>query len=110
MKIKTPQTLANITTLDDLVKYSSQTSNDIVSVINGNIGFTDNCKTALVTVTFKGAETQAVDHSLGLTPAGYLISGRSTNIQVFDGAGDTTGSKISLQSTGAGVVKVLLFA
>lgn len=109
-KVKVIQDISNITTLDDLVRYSSIITNSIVSAVNGGLDFTDNCNVSNVSVTFPAANVQVkVTHTLNRIPQGYLVAGRATNLQVFDGTSAMNSSEIFVQSSAAGTAKLLIY-
>lgn len=110
MKVNAPLTTSNITTLDDLVRYSSQAITALVDAVNGKISATDNLQASLQTVAFPSATTLTVNHGLGVMPIGYVIISKSTTAQVWDGSGGLTPSTVSLQSDGAVTVKILVLA
>lgn len=109
-KIKTPLTVSNTQTLEELRRYSSQVFDLIVDTINGRISLSDNIQATIKSVTFSGSGvTVSVDHGLGITPSGYFVVGSSTGIIVFDGNKDSNGSQVYVQATGAGTAKILIF-
>lgn len=110
MKISGIQDLANVESWEDLRRFSSQIINRLVDAVNGKLSFGDNLESSQISVTFSAANsTISVDHTLRRIPSGYIVTGRSANIQVFDGNTPNTDKKIYLQSSGAGTAQVLVF-
>lgn len=110
MKVTATQDFSNVQTFEDLRRYSSAAVNSLIAVVNGNIGFSDNCSANLLGVTFVAANTQySFDHSLGRVPAGYLPASLSANMVLFSGKTQNTVNKIYLQSSAIGNGKVLVF-
>lgn len=109
MKINGPTDVSNVGTWEELRRFAGSAIRDIITVINGGVDLVDNCATRSLTVTFTAAGSVTVDHGLGRVPRGYVIVGRTTNIQVFDGVTLSTDKLLSLQTSGAGVVRILVF-
>ncbi len=110
MRFKIPVAISNLQADEDLVRYTSQVFDMIQTLFAGNIGFVDNCKTALVSVTFARANTQqAVTHALGAIPKGYFQVGSTVAGSIFSGNGGANSSYIYLQASVAGTYNVLIF-
>lgn len=110
MKIKTIQDVSNVEKWEDLRRYCSQIFQAIVTTINGDIDLVDNCTTTFLTYTFAAPNTTyAVDHTLGKTPNGYIMVSSTSSNTVFDGQGTNNSSKIFLQASAIGTVKLLIF-
>lgn len=110
-KIKTPLTISNVETLEDLRRYTSQALDEIVGAINGRISLSDNVQATIKSVTFSGANaTVSVDHGLGTSPSGYFVVGLSTAITVFDGNRSSDSANLYVQASGAGTARLLIFA
>jgi hypothetical protein len=110
MRVTTIQDISNVDNLPDLVKFSSQMINQIMTVLSGRVGFLDNCATQLITVPFTVANTEVLsNHTLGFVPNGYLIAGKSVSMDVYDGVSLNTTNKIYLRSSAIGTAKVLVF-
>src|SRR6267142_6463697 len=76
----------NVTSLDDVQRFISQTITQIVTIVNGKATFTDNIDCRLVNVTFTASavDTQ-VTHNLGRTTVGYFLTGSSTPMSIYIG-------------------------
>lgn len=109
MKIQTVLSLSNIKTLEDLVRYTSQFSDATVSIVNGRLDFS-NFFAQTVSVTFSVVNaTVGVPHTLGKIPTGYIDSGKTTAIMVFDGNQPNTSTTLFVQASGAGTARLLVF-
>lgn len=110
MKVKSTQDCSNVTSWEDLRKFSSTALQDIISQVNGNIDLLDNCNTVHIGVTFMAGNTETkFNHMLDRVPTGYIVTELSANMVLFKGATPNTSSLIYLQSSAAGSGKVLLF-
>lgn len=109
-KIKTPQSLSNIKSLEDLVRYVSRTTDQVTSLLNGRINLADNASTEILSVTFPGANVNvSISHGLGRTPSGYTVVGRDSVINVYNGSEPNTDSVLNLRSSGAGTAQIMIF-
>lgn len=111
MKFTLPIKLSNLRAGDqDFVRWVSQIFDQVFTIFNRNISFTDNCKTSLVSVAFASANTQqAVTHNLGKTPVGYIIVESQGTGVVYDGATSWTNQYMYLQCTAIETKKLLIF-
>jgi len=110
MKLKTVQSISNLTELPELIQFLSGFQQDVVTTLNGNLSLVDNTNGTLISVTFSAASTTVqVSHLLKRTPTGYIVAGRSANIQVFDGNQSNTTQFLYVQSSGAGIAKLYIF-
>jgi len=110
MKMTSSKDINNVASWIEARPYLAQTLSEMIAVINGNVGLTDNCQTSLVTVSVTAADTDTVvEHKLGKTPQGYLIAGNSANVTVYDGATANTDSKLYVRASGATMLKLLVF-
>lgn len=109
MKIKTAVNLSNLTTLEEVNRYYPQSITSIVEAINGNLSFQDNLSTNIQSITFPSASTSvAVTHNLGKLPVGYVVIGKSGNVQIWDGTPAADTQKIYLQASGAVTATVMV--
>jgi hypothetical protein len=92
-----------------LRKYSSTLLKDISDLLNSKLTFRDNFAANLSSVTFSGAVEARLSHSLRRMPTGYIVYGKSADINVYDGATANTTENLYLRASGAGTVKVLVF-
>lgn len=109
-RIKVPQTLSQTKTFEELRKYVSQMTDQLLPAFNGNISLVDNASTMTIQVTFPGANTEVGTlHGLGRVPNGYIVVGRTSTISVFNGTTPNTTTNIYLQASGAGIATVMVF-
>ncbi len=110
MKISGYQKLANLTTLEDLIKFTSIDMDLLATILSGNLDLVANCNTALVSVSFaKANTTYPFTHGLARVPQGYFSAGMSANMVIFNGTTVNNLTQIFLQSSAVGSGKVLVF-
>lgn len=111
MRITVPIRLNNLETSDPaFMVYLSQLINQMQDILNGHIGFIDNCNTAIMKINFVSANTtQAFTHGLNRIPNGYILVGAGAATQIYDGTQANTTQTLYLQSTVATSVKILVF-
>jgi hypothetical protein len=110
VKIQSPKSPTNVEDWIELKRFTSIALDDILSVLNGNIGFTDNCLTTLVSVTIGTANKDVeVRHNLGFTPNGYIVAGLTKNMVIFDGTQAATKTTLYVQGSASGVARLLVF-
>jgi len=110
MKFTLPVNFSNLEANKDFVRWAAQVFESIYSLFNRNISFVDNCKTSLVSVTFAASNTQqAVPHTLGKIPTGYMTVGSASSGVVYAGASQSTTQYIYLQCTTAETKNLLIF-
>lgn len=110
MKIKVPQSVSNTETFEDLRKYSAQVLDQLVTAVNGKISLSENLDSAIVTVTFNGAnQTVAAQHTLGRVATNYILVGSSVAMDIFDGNKDNENNVLYIQSNAAGTARVMVF-
>jgi hypothetical protein len=111
MKFKLPISLSNLDAAsDDFVKYVSQAVDLFTTIINGEVDFRDNCKTTIAKITFSSADMeQAVEHSLGRIPYGYIMIGSLAATQIYNGVSQNTTKALYVRSSVATTVSFLIF-
>jgi hypothetical protein len=88
-----------------LAKFVEQ----VAFIINGNLSITD-LKVEKYSVNFPTAlEEIGVSHNLGRVPVGYLVIGKSANMNVYNGVNNWTMKSLFLRSDAAGVATILVF-
>lgn len=102
-------TISNLKTPADIQRYTAISLQSIINAINGGLTFVENISGAFSTCTFSGAGEEAIPHGLGRVPQGYLVSGRSTSITIYNGQNANTSSVLYLRSSGAGTINVFIF-
>lgn len=116
MRIKAPKGLENLSSWEELRTYVSINLLDLIADYNGSVDIIDNLKTYQASVVFPGANMAVkVTHTLGVKPRGYIVVGKSANINVFDSTQNqnssifSTENEIFLQASGAGTASVLIY-
>lgn len=110
MKIKPPQTVSNLKDLDQMVRFSSQTLDLIVTEINGRLIFGENIRGQLLTVTFPVANVDvAVPHALGRVPDGYFLTGANAAMSLYDGSIANNSQNAYLRTSAFGTARIFLF-
>jgi len=110
MLIQTPRAVDNCDDWEELKRFTALTLKDIVNLINGNINLTENCQARLVEVVCGVPNIDVrVNHNLGVVPSGYLVSGRTANMVIYDGQGKASATDIFIRASAAGTVKILVF-
>lgn len=110
MKLNAVQNISNVTTVSDLARYASIVFEQIESILNGGVTFTDNFQSAIVSVTFSAANTQVqIAHSLGRIPVGYILTKASAAMIIYDGGSANTANDIFLKSSAIGNAQILVF-
>lgn len=109
-RIQSSAAVANVTTLEDLRRFTQIWLDNATDVINGNLEFGTNIKSAIVEHTFAAANTNfAVSHNLGRVPLGYIQAGANVAVSIYDGTGTNTDKIINLKASAISNVKLLLF-
>lgn len=110
MKIQTQANPGNVTSWEELRRWTGVNCDQVSRAINGGIDLIDNCSTISVSVTIEAANSDTkVTHGLERMPNGYIVIGKSGNITVFDGTAASTTSELYIQATATGTVKLLVF-
>lgn len=112
-KIKTPLTVSNVETWENLRRYCAQFFGEIVSTINGRLTFSENMDTYLTTATFGVSVgiTAAVQipHTLNRVPTGYIVYKQSAALNVYDGGTANTDKNLYLKSGTTGTIGLIIF-
>jgi hypothetical protein len=110
MKITAIDDISNVADVDQVKRFVTQFQINCKEVVNGNIDFTDNCRTALVSVTFTATNTNtSVSHGLGRVPRGFILVGSSVAMNVYNGSGTTDGTSLSVKADATGTASLLVF-
>lgn len=111
MKLTIPINTTNLDPEDPLFsQFITQLFDQILTVLNGEIGFTDNCKVSLATCVFNTPNVeQAFTHNLNKIPSGYIQMGSVLAAQVYDGVSKNTNQIFYLRSSVATTVRLLIF-
>lgn len=110
-RLKTYQDLSNVEGLEELQKFISQMTKDIVDTINGKINVADNLECRVVSVTFSQANVdKMVNHKLGRIPSGFIQVSPSVALTVYTGSGASDENNIFVKSSAAGSASIMVFA
>jgi len=110
-KFKSFTTLSNLRTVEDISRYYSIIVDQLESILNGGIGFSDNLQSSISSVVFSTANSEViVPHGLKVAPLGYVILTRSAALVVYDGSTEWTTEFISLKASASGTAKVMVIA
>ena len=107
--IKTPQTVSNTTSWEELKRFIAQVVEPLVTEVNGRLQFTSNMQTTLTTITFTATNTDTpIDHGLGSVPVGWFLVSPSAAMQVYQVTASTD-KVLTLRSSAIGTAQVLAF-
>lgn len=110
MKVKTVQTVSNLQSWEELRRFVSIQTQDILDAINGRLSIIENCQTKLVSVKFSAVNTTLeVSHGLGFIPNGYILAGSDAACILYDGNQPANTSSIFLKSSAVCTARVLFF-
>lgn len=95
---------------EDLPKHLSFFADEVVNKVNGGLDFATNINCKLISITFSaGATNTSIAHGLNRLPVGYLVYGQTANITVYDGSTANTTTTLTLRSSAAGAVRLIVF-
>ncbi len=111
MKVTASTSISNVTTPEDVARFTSIALAQIVLALNGKLSSLDNLILRVLTFEFAGANMEVgLSHGLGVVPTGYYIVGCAASPpQIYDGVTANDDTKIYLRSTAAGTVRVAVF-
>lgn len=110
MKITGPLDVTNVTSWEELRRFSGQVTKSIVELVNGKITFSDNFDAMSISVVFPTANTTViVPHGLNRIPAGYIVQGRSAAMIVYDSATANTTNNLYVQASAIGTANLLVY-
>jgi hypothetical protein len=103
--------------LDNFVQMIKNVYQNLVTVINGNIGFGDGTNSDNISgnwatvITPNVANTDfVITHNLGRVPVGYLVMIKSAAVDVYTGSAAATKTQITLRATVTSVtIKLFIF-
>jgi hypothetical protein len=110
VRITASTDIDNVKPPEDVPRYVELALQDIVQQVNGNLTFAENIRCKLLSITFSSSDTDTtVTHGMGRVPAGYIVSGKSVACSVYDGSVDATAQTITLKSSAAATVGLIVF-
>ena len=94
----------------DQMRYINIFSNEVKSVINGELDFETNFNGKMITVNFTLANTdRIIVTGLNRLPIGYLVYNVSANMVVYNGTTAWSPATISLKASAVGIAKIIVF-
>lgn len=108
-KIKAATTLQNCEDLDQLRRFVGAFNEDAANQVNGRLTFGDNIKsTSTISVSFTGAGSIEVPHSLGVVPQGFLVIYKTAGVDIYASSTTWTETKIFLTAGGAVNARIIV--
>jgi len=102
--------LSNVSELSDVRRFTALSINQLASIVNNGLLFSDNFDATIVTVNFAANNVdQAIAHGLNRIPSGYIELTKSVAMIVYTGSGTWTTSSIYLRSNAVGTANILIF-
>ncbi len=110
MKLQGMINFQNLTTIDDITAYLTETFHEVYKAFNGNIELGSNVKPNIVSAVFAAANTElSIPHKLGYVPTGYLVCGASVAMSVYDGSTAKSVDRLYLKSSAIGTAQIWVF-
>ena len=95
---------------EDLPKYVTLFLEQVSQAVNNNLTISENFSGKVLSVVFGSANTDVVvTHDLGRVPSGYIQTGQTAAMIVYDGSGQNSSSVIYLKSSAAGTARIWVF-
>lgn len=89
-KISGPQTISNLKSWQELMRFSAQSFDSIIQVLTNGLNFRDNFNTQTIDIGPNSTQMQwaspgptTINHNLGIIPAGYLVISQNAAGDVF---------------------------
>lgn len=109
MKISKIDT-SNLDTYDKFSRFASRLFDELSSILNSGITFSENFNAKLVGVTFNASNTETtIAHGLPRIPSGYIVVQASAAMSVYDSGTANTDVNLYLKSSAAGNATLLIF-
>ena len=106
--IKESPNITEITEVPEKFRYVQLFLQAVAAVVNGRLTLAENHLMPSVSVAFTEADTnKTVTHGLGRAPRGYILTGLTANMVIYDGSIGATAQNITLKSSAAGTAKLL---
>lgn len=110
MRISSPSQLQSVENFEQLRRFVTIYLTELTRLINGNLNFGENILNSPAVVTFPAAgQDVVVPHKLGFIPNGYLVSKRSDNFVIYDGAQANTNEVLYVRASAAGTASLIIF-
>lgn len=110
MRLQLPYSVSNSSTLQEMIRFTSNALDKIQAIINGKIDLIDNGNNQILTFAFtKTGIDLGVAHNLGTVPRGFINIGSSVAMTLTSGKTASTSTILYLQTSAVGTVKVLVF-
>lgn len=91
-------------------RFLVQWLEELVSIINNGLKFSDNFDSKIINVTFSAANTDtSVAHGLGRAPAGYLVTSLSASMVIYNGSVGSNGTNLILRSSATGSAGLIVY-
>lgn len=96
---------------DEQIRFVDLALQDIVRVVNGNLDFPTNFNWRnIISVDFTAQDTEVtINHGLGRSPKGYIITGTDTATSIYDGDTPADETAIYLKATQIATVRLVVF-
>lgn len=88
----------------------SQFFDQVKTIINNGLKFSDNFDGKIINVTFSSANTDtSVAHGLGRAPAGYIVTSLSASMVIYNGSTGSSSTNLILRSSAAGSAGLIVY-
>jgi hypothetical protein len=87
MKINSRTNVGNVTSWEQLARFTSVALSDIQTAMNGNLTFSDNINMTMIDVTFSTANlVSTIPHGLGRVPLMWISGNITANSVIYQGS------------------------
>lgn len=101
---------SNLKTYDEFSRFAARIFDEIQTILNSGITFSDNFKAGSVTASFTSTNTELVVlHGLSRIPVGYILIGSDAAMDVYDSGTANTDTALFLKSNATGNARLLVF-
>ncbi len=101
---------SNLKTYEEFSRFGARIFDEIQTILNSGITFSDNFKAAFTSATFSSIDSEvAVSHGLSKIPTGYIIIGSTAALSVYDSGTANTDTNLYLKSNAVGTARLLVF-
>lgn len=102
--------VGNLSSYEQLQRFSANLFREIRTVVNNGITFTDNFNAKVVSVSFATANEEVrIEHNLGRIPTGYLLLQTSAATTLYDGVSPNTVDYVFIRASGVADTTVMVF-